>query len=423
MRQTSQRRRKGAVYLVVLMASLVVAWMALSAVEATRWHARDVREEADSMVAQMAADSGFEYAVGVIHNDPNWRTNHTNNVDSSPLTLGNASIRYRLIDPDGSLSDDAMDQCDIIVTADVNGLKYSWRATMDPTGDPLDCLNYAVVTEKDFEIKDFSICGTDQAMASNKKIDVKSNGHLTANCYSTGNMSGNIYGTTNNLANNIVIPGTSAMDYYIANGTTIDLSWLSTSGDYYEINKQLLSATVNSINGSTNPEGIYVIDCQDEKIRIVNSRLQCTLVLIDPKNESEIRDSVHWEAAVPNYPILLTDRELDFRMSQTPLKESTIGVNLNPPGVPFRSISDSTTNTVYPSVLRGLIYINGKVEFKEYSRDNRIQGVLLVNDVIKTEGSLFIEYREIFAANPPPGFQVPTGVEIQPGTVHRVLPP
>ena len=44
--------------------------------------------------------------------------------------------------------------------------------------------------------------------------------------------------------------------------------------------------------GATNPEGIYVIDCQGGMIRVQYSRIVGTLVLLNPDSVSDIEDNV-----------------------------------------------------------------------------------------------------------------------------------
>ena len=91
---------------------------------------------------------------------------------------------------------------------------------------------------------------------------------------------------------------------YLATGTLINYSALpDASGNWKRIKRQLLSPTHNPWGGA-NPDGIYYIDCGGDNLRIRDSRIVATLVLLNV-NEVEIEHSVCWEAPFPNYPALL----------------------------------------------------------------------------------------------------------------------
>ena len=184
----------------------------------------------------------------------------------------------------------------------------------------------------------------------------------------------------------------------------------------------MLSATSNSLNNSLNSLGVYYIDCKGEKIRITDSRLLCTLVLVNPNHSSYVGGSVHWEAASSNYPLLLVDGQIEFKMTRDPLYESVIGVNLNPSDNPYRGVVDSAlSSAAYPSQLRGLIYATDQVEFK--SGDCELVGCLVANQKVKVDGTLLVHYRDIFANDPPPGFQDSMQMRLVSGSIQRVETP
>ncbi|MFK7737567.1 MAG: hypothetical protein AB8B50_16145, partial [Pirellulaceae bacterium] len=290
-------------------------------------------------------------------------------------------------------------------------------------GDPLDCLQYSIAADRKIEVRNLSTTASDQMIASNNNISALGSGYLTGNLFATGSISGNTYGSVTSLAANVVIPDKECLDFYIQNSVAIDISDLPQDGAVYVIENQLLSATANTINGQLSPEGIYYIDCQNQEVRISDSRLKCTLVLKNPKKNSEISGSVFWEAHETNYPSLLVEGEMEFNLSRSPLSEADAGVNFNPPSTPYLGSADSNTSTVYPSVLRGLFFASKKVEAKNLVRENQIVGQLICHDEIITDGDLFVSYRDIFFRDPPPGFRSGNQMRIVAGTVHRVAQP
>lgn len=417
-------RRSGATYVIVLMASLIVASMTLASVETMRWFARDRADSRNTALLHTAVESCLDLALVQINNDPTWRVNFTSNVDTSPLQINGVSCVYRLIDvDDGDLADNEYDNADLLVTARLGEYCEAWRCTLEPYGDPLDCLQYSIATDMKVEVGNLSVTATDQAVASNNNISTLGSGFLTGDSFAVGSISGNTYGTTNSLATNVSIPDKECLDFYIQNSVAIDINSLPQDDSVHVIENQLLSATSNTLSGQLSPEGIYFIDCGDKEIRISNSRLRCTLVLKKPKKNSEVSGSVFWEAAQANYPALLVEGEMEFNLSRSPLREADAEINFNPPSTPYLGSSDANTSTIYPSVLRGLFFASKKIEAKNLGGKNHFVGQLITHDQVVTTGDLFISYRDIFFRDPPPGFRSGNRVRILAGTVHRVAQP
>ena len=195
------------------------------------------------------------------------------------------------------------------------------------------------------------------------------------------------------------------------------------------VHRVVLSPTINPYGaGDTNPEGIYVIDCNSAPIVVKDCRIVGTLVLIGQNEpDSRIRGSINWEPAVfwddpsvPNLPILLSDKELRFDMSASDLSEELININFNPPGVPYSGSEDSDKADVYPSIFKGIVYTmkNAYVE-----SDFRIHGALVAHDGMTFTGAnVNATYEPVyFWYNAPPGFQADLIMEIVPGSYRRVV--
>ncbi len=415
--------RHGAVYLAVLMSSLIVASLAMSAVTAAHYFARDLNDEGDFRQSQIAADAALEWAIADINATANWRTVRSNNIDTAAITMGSATMRYRLIDSDGNLADDPLDACDVLVTASVHKATCAWRATLEPAGAILNCLNYALIAQQDVEPQAFAMWCSDGLLGTGDKITVNGAASLTADCFHGGSVTGNVYGTLTPLTGSLEIPNPSLLDQYSQNAVTISASQLPISLGTLKIDTQLLSKNANTISGTLSSSGIYVIDCENNPIVISNSRLVCTLVLKNVGSNSKVEQSVSWEAAQANYPALLVGGDFDFSMSKSGLNESTVGVNLNPVGTPYRGVEDSSATTIYPSQIRGLIYVSGRINFNNVLSENDVYGVLIGGEKVRGAGDLFLNYRNLFALNPPPGFRKFDKVRIAAGTVRRVAAP
>lgn len=414
--------RSGSVYLAVLLTSLMVASLSMCAITTARYYARDLHEEADLRHAQMSADAALEWAIAKINAATDWRVAHVHNVDSSPQTLGEATLRYRLIDSDGTLADDPLDPCDLLVTAQVRNATFCWRATLEADGGPLSCLTHAASARTGITPQLTALWATDGSVASGGNIGVPLGASLVANCNAVGSISGSIYGSRTTIAaKDLVIPSASVLEPYLKMGTAIPAGLLPSLLGTLRLEKQLLSAQANTISGQLNPAAIYVIDCQNQSVVISNSRLQCTLVLTNVGSSSRVEQSVFWEAGRADYPALLVDGRFEFALTRDPLSETT--VNFNPPGTPYRGVADSTNTSVYPSQLRGLFYASGRVQINTASSTSDIFGLVISGENIQGSSNLCIHYRGVLAQYPPPGFRSFDKVRIAAGTLRRVPVP
>ncbi|MEM7477701.1 MAG: hypothetical protein AAF483_22155 [Planctomycetota bacterium] len=423
--------RRGIVYLVVLMASLIVASMALSAINISHWHARDLNGSADLVLVRQGAYSAIEHATAQINNLDDWRSSYVNNVDISPIDYGSVSFVYRFVDDDGDLADDDFDDVTLIATARLNEIQFTWEVELTTSGDALSCLDYSIASNGDLEVKSGYILASDQAVASNQDIEVESDSYLTADCYYDQGISGDIYGNTVALSSAIEFPSTShLMEHYREIATEIQLSDLPSSGGYYLIQDQHLSDSSNGLNGSLNSEGVYYINCNYNLLRITNSRLQCTLVIDNPGNGSIIDGSMHWEAAVANYPILLVDGDMDFALSRSPLVESSTSASTNSSLSADYYTANPSSNTgatpttssiAYPSQLRGLVHVSGNARMN--GGDNEFMGCILSGNKLEVGGTMIMHHRAIYSENPPPGFRASQQMRVVPGTLRRINTP
>ncbi len=416
-------KRAGAVYMAVLMSSLIVASLAMGAITAAHYFAQDLNEEGEFRQCQIAATAALEWAVADLNATPNWRTARSNNMDTPAQQLGKATIRYRLIDVDGDLADDPFDACDVLATASLGTSTCVWRGTLEPAGAILNCLNYSMAAPQNLELANFTMWCSQGLLGTGGNISVGNGASLTGDCYFAGSTSGDIFGTRNTLTGTLELPNISTLNYYAQNAVAITAAQLPNSFGSLVFDKQLLSANTNTISGTLSPYGIYVIDCENKPITISNSRLHCTLVLKNVGSNSKVSQAVFWEAASANYPALLVQGDFDLSMRRGVLDESSVGINLNPAGTPFRGVADATLSTVYPSQIRGLIYVSGRINLNDALSENEVYGVLIGGEKIRGAGDLFLSYRNIYSQNPPPGFRKFDKVRIAPGSAHRVAAP
>ncbi len=207
------------------------------------------------------------------------------------------------------------------------------------------------------------------------------------------------------------------------------LSEASPQAGFLAIHRTVLSPASNPFgSGATNAQGIYVIQCDGNPISIKNSRIVGTLVLVDfDDTQSLVHGSMSWEPsvespdpAVTNLPILLADGSLQFDTSAAGLDEALLNVNLNPAGTPYEGAADSEMDDVVPSLLDGMIYVNGDVGV---TSSLRLHGALVSSAIATFTGAdVIANYNPVyFWYNAPPGFEGEPAVEVVPGSYRRVV--
>lgn len=413
--------RQGAVYVAVLMASLIVASLAMSSALVAYRLTRVERDEGNLRRAQLLADSGLEWAVASINQNPNWRTTLANNVDTAPTAIDSGTVTYRVIDPDGNLSDRSLDTCDLLVTARVDGAAHAWRCGLEPAGTAVNCLNYSVASTDNIALNFFGVWSSDQTYASSGNISTAAIfSNLTANCNAAGSISGSIVGTQSSLPVALEMPDVVAMEYYVRAGSKLSVATLPLVNGDRVLSAALLSSTANTVTGQVNSKGIYIIDGGGGGLLLRNSRLQATLV-VQNASRLTIDSAVFWEAPQGQLPCLLADCPVTLDIQRNALQESAIGINLNPASTPYRGRSDSNTTSRYPSQLRGLFFTTRAVTV-DISAETELIGCLLCKG-LSGSGKLLSHYRSVFASNPPPGFRKGPTMTVSPGTVRRVTAP
>lgn len=198
---------------------------------------------------------------------------------------------------------------------------------------------------------------------------------------------------------------------------------------FLAIHRAVLSPSCNPFGSSTtNAQGIYVIDCGGSPISIKDSRIVGTLLLVNfDDTQSFIHGSMSWEPSVAsadpnvtNLPILLTDGSFLFDTSEADLDEGLLNVNLNPEGTAYEEVEDEDKDDAIPSLLGGMIYINGALDV---TSSLRLHGVLVVTGVATFTGAdVIANYDPLYYwYNAPPGFEGDPAVDVAPGTLRRVV--
>jgi hypothetical protein len=282
--------------------------------------------------------------------------------------------------------------------------------------DALTCLNAAVATGGNLNLNKVTALATGYTLAANGSVIGSNATTANANIEAVGTVASTINGSgtrTNGVAAR-GMPDSNVFDYYLSNGSWVSYTLLLDG----TIDGVLISPGSSPFLGTLpNSLGIYVIDCQNKKIVIKNSRIVGTLVLLNPGSGSRIGDSsgssggVHWVPAVRNFPCLLVKGDIQIALGAQTVSESLLN-NFNPLGTPYPYPSGSTDldyGDNYPSIIDGLVYVS-----RNLTGDNNTftVGQYVVGGVYDASvDTITFKYSSTYLSSPPPGFR---GGNVQP---------
>jgi hypothetical protein len=123
-----------------------------------------------------------------------------------------------------------------------------------------------------------------------------------------------------------------------------------------------------------------------------------------------------------DYPALLIQGEVQFAFSSSlGLIEATSLANFNPSGSPFQGSSDIDILDIYPSEIRGLVHVQGKVEFDS---NGKFRGAVLcesASEETRFRGTSEIIYDRSLANLPPQGYAARVPMLPQSGSWKRIV--
>jgi hypothetical protein len=402
-------KKKGSIYALALSASLVLTAVVLGISYQILQFRRTSRANTQTDQASVHAGLGIRHALHYTSVDANWRQNLNSGPWLQDIAVGDALYSVEGIDPvDGVLVNNDTDPVELTCTATVYGVTRTVQ--VNAQSKPCDLLQYAVAAGSDVKISNNVHIHGD--VTSNAKIDKSG-----SSTWIYGNAEAvDTIGDTSQITGTIS-PNSAAKDfpdeskifaYYQAGATPIAFQPL--------MQRILLSPTSNPFGPLTNADGLYKINCANQKIVIKNCRIVGTLFLINPKDDSRIETSINWQLARPDYPALIIDGTKFEIITDRDLEEEEIGfVDLNLPGEPgFGSVF-----TVFPNEINGLIYCKGNLTL---DKNIVINGIVIATGVLDIKDYSHCTADPALYSNPTIGFVHEYLVPV-PGTWRQVLPP
>ncbi len=419
--------RRGAAYLIALLAGTIVTITGLSALSMATSRAKENILTDQSTEARLLAQSAFEHGLGALsaHLDSGDTRADLTSSFSKMGSLSDGQLEWTLSELDGSALDNVDGPIVLRAKASNGQATHIIRGILPPSGDPYDTLATAMYVGGELST------GTAASITADKTVgaigDVTATGStINAPVESSGTVSGAVFaGSTTSGADARTMPDDTLFDYYLALGEYIDIDLLPSSAGYQAIEDVLLSPSSNPY-GNVNEFGIYIIDCSAARRLIVRrTRIVGTLVILDSAMDDVIIGSETLiEPAFGWMPSLLIRGGATFMGTTLGPSESTSDVDFNPSHTPYDFGFDDDKLDVYPGRIEGLAYVSGNVTFSLPGQN--FLGTIIIggNARVSLSTPVNITYDPDVAHLPPYGFFDDTDRELalDPSTIVWELP-
>lgn len=131
MNHAQTRRRRGTVYVMVLVTAMLTMVIGLSGLLVMRVERRSANLTNNAGQARNLAIAAVDRGLYEIAADNNWRTNHTHDVWTNPLPLGEGTVQFKFVDQtDGVLSDSDSDPVNVIGRGEIGQSIIMFSATL-----------------------------------------------------------------------------------------------------------------------------------------------------------------------------------------------------------------------------------------------------------------------------------------------------
>ena len=416
--------RRGTLYVGVMTTAMIVALVGLSGLSVAHLGVRSAQNTRNTENAALLARAAVEEGVRQIRSTPAWRTTYANNTEypTIPLALNGGTITWRFVDLDGNLNNNPADGVRIYGIGRAGGATFVENVLLQPTDAGLTSLEASLHCNGDITLNSFCDLTTNQFVSSNGSISASAiPSAIAGSAQAVSSIAGNVTLTKTTGIVPRQMPGNTVFDYYLANGTWIDIASIPLTSGTHQLFKKVLAPSVNLFGPSGNAEGIYVIDCQGQNLIIENTRVMGTLVIINPGTTCRIQGSNHWSPVSPNYPALMVRGNVQFQMSQLDLNETLLATNFNPTGAPYNGTFDSDITDTYPSKIKGLVYVSGQLRVPTAVGNEPLFDGSVVCTTFQADslGDVTFSYRPTHIHYPPPGFAAGSTMQVVPGTWTR----
>jgi len=404
------------VYLHVLASSLLVSVLGLGALLTARLQGRVCRLTRDSAVARTCAVSAVELGLLEIKQDTGWRTTWPNGTWMQNIPLGSGTFTLQGTDPaDSDLTDSDSDVV-ILTGLGVSGLaRHKVQVTVVPVIKPIEALATCLDASGALQVTSGNkITATGAPVATNAQLTYVGTIDGTAEAQSLGTHTGTITGGAPLVPGPVRrMPASDVISRYAAKATAVSYSATR--------EKFVLGPGANPY-GSTDPNGLYVINTNNASITIQKCRIWGTLVVLAGTGTVTVNDPVLIQNYRSDFPALLVSGNLIIKntSASTQLTESGCSTNFNPSTVPYNGASDTDKTDSYPNEIDGLVHVDGTLSLQLTAK---IVGAVICNGTVTCAGTNTIAYTSSLYTCPPKWYTYVSGMMLSPGSWTQLVDP
>lgn len=403
--------RSGSAYVMVLASSVVVTAITLGGLALNRVQRDAYQAQEDLRRARLAAASGLEASTQILSPTLEARKQYANPGDL-PKLIDDALLSYEYSDPiDGDLVDDFAQPIEVTVEARRGSARQMMQGRLTPRMTPIGMAQYGLAATGAVKLTSTTV-DAPKGIYSGAGVDA-TGATIAAPVFSVGNSTGGAFQSTVRQVNAASAPDISDPTGLFASATRISYNSLP-GGNIVNV---VISPSSNPYGAQTDAKGIYLIDCEGKRLRIENTRIVGTLIVLNPRSDTDLRSGVNATTYDPRLPAIVWVGNLTFSGSGSDLLESQAGTTLNPPGTPYMGVSDTDQLDSYPSLVTGAMIVLG---------DLTINGTLSVDGRVVVTGNVLASSGAI-RVRPQPDDVVPDflreidGFDLMPGQTRRVV--
>ncbi len=360
--------RRGAIYVLVLVVSIIVTLIGILAQRMVQSQARVARIHAQRDKAAALAESAVQWGIHLVSLNDAWRVSLTSGSQIRTMNLGEGQISVTITDKvDGDLADSETDEFTITGTGTIGDAVQTYSVSLEiPVGAAHPSL--------------------DKSLTAGGRLEVDP-GTLTLESGGTARSQYNRLGLpyvipTVTISNPVDLPNPALIDIWVQKGTVIPAALHKN-----KIESATFSSTAAPYGITPNPDGIYVIDGGAKHVEMRYCQIQGTLIVKNLGGKVLDLEACRFSFGANGGPTLIVDGDASF-------------------------------DTGFAAgVSQGLMYVNGFVEFV---REYMMVGTMIAtgNVTVKTT-YVSINDHPSATAGPPEGFNVPESLRVKAGSWQR----
>lgn len=212
--------RRGTMYLLVLIASLIVATIGFASLQLLRLQGQSGSETRDFMEARMLARSAVEIGMLKIRNDPYWRRNFGNGSWISNQTLGSGKISLSASDPvDNDVTKGENHPVVLTGTGQKGTSIYKTSVRLEVGPRVGSCLEVSMIAGDDMTVTAATL-NSDQTVAANDDVIGASGATINSNVEAADTITGGSYTKAQATTTARTMPTpSSVVNEYVTRGT------------------------------------------------------------------------------------------------------------------------------------------------------------------------------------------------------------